>query len=88
MSDYAPIQITMPKTLLFEAEVMSPDAEPGDICNKYGDIRGNDTETTHSIIRSGIVWVTTDQAKVAVSHGWELRKEYAEGVVLVQVMRG
>lgn len=81
------IVITMPHSIPFDAEVMRADAMPGDVCNRYGDLRGADSEIGHSIVKSGVVYVRPDQAKAAAPFGWGLSGDWPPDAALVMVER-
>lgn len=82
-----PLVISRPKETAFGAEVLCPSAEPGDVCNRYGDLRGADVANMHSVIKSGVVYVTPAQADAAALFGWDIVGEWPEDAGLVQIAR-
>jgi hypothetical protein len=82
-----PIVIDLPKGVPVDFEVMAPDAEPGEVCNRYGDIRGPDTDYARLIVKSGVVWVTRAQAKAAAAFNWEVWGQWPDDAALIQIAR-
>lgn len=68
----------------FDPEATWATAKPGDVCNKYGDIRGCDVDRCHVIIKRGVVWGTKEQFADAERFRWRLHK--GDGS-LVQIAR-
>lgn len=82
-----PLSFTFPESMPPDAKVMHPSAQPGDVCNRYGDLRGADLGKERSIVKAGVVWLTPAQAEAASAFGWALYGEWPESAELVQVAR-